>query len=80
MFLDWTASCQPTCSVPFPRRWKEYEEQQEDSRNEITLIPERQVYNCETAIENSREKVLAGRKAEMEEMMNHHVFDEVPKS
>ena len=43
----------------------------------MNLIPERRVFD---SIEISREKVLAGRKAEMEGMMNHHVFDEVPES
>ena len=32
------------------------------------------------ALRSPREKVLAGRKAEMEEMMNHHVFDDIPES
>ena len=38
------------------------------------------MYDSKTGIEISREKVLEGRKARMEEMMNHHVFDEVLKS
>ena len=36
--------------------------------------------DCKTDIEISREKVLEGREAEVEDMMNHHVFDDVPES
>ena len=56
------------------------EEQATDVDNEMTLVPEHQVYDSKTGIEIPREKVLAGRKAEMEEMMNAHFFDEVPES
>ena len=48
-----------------------------DSGTEMNLVHERHLYDSKTGIEISREKVLEGRKARMEEMMNHHVFDEV---
>ena len=49
--------------------------EEENSGNEMTLVLEPWVYDSKTGIEISREKILEGRKAEMEEMMNHHVFD-----
>ena len=48
---------------------KEYEEEQvEDSESDMTLVPERGVCVSKSCIEISREKVLAGRETEMEEM------------
>ena len=79
MDLDCTESCQLTC-CPISEEVKEYEEEQAmDVDSEMTLVPERRVNDRKTGIKIPREKVLAGRKAEMEEMMNHHLFDEVPE-
>ena len=65
---------------PISEEAEEHEEQEENSENDMNLVPERRVYDSKTGIEISREKVLEGRKAEMEGMMNHHVFDEVCES
>ena len=46
----------------------------------MNRVLERQVNDSKSGFETSREKELEGRKAEMEEMMNRHVFDEVPES
>ena len=80
MDLDCIASLPTYVLCPTTEEVEEYEEQEEDSGNEIDLVLERRVYDSKTGIEISREKVLEGRKAEMDEMMNHHVFDEVPES
>ena len=77
MDLDCIASLPTYVLCPTTEEVEEYEEQEEDSGNEIDLVLERRVYDSKTGIEISREKVLEGRKAEMDEMMNHHVFDEV---
>ena len=53
------------------------EELVEDSEIEMILVLGRRVYDSETGVEILREKVLAGRKAETEEIANHHVFDEI---
>ena len=55
-------------------------QQEEDSRNEMNLVPERWLYDSKTGTEISREKVLKGRKAEVKEMMDHHISDKVPES
>ena len=58
----------------------EYEEEPvEDSENKMALVPERHAYDSKIGIEFSRDKLLEGRKAEMEDVANHHVFDEVPE-
>ena len=59
---------------------EEVEDHEEDSSNEMHLVPERRAYDSKTGIEIPREKVLEGRKADMKEMMNRHFFDEVPES
>ena len=51
-----------------------------DSRNVMNAVLERRVHDSKTGLEISREKVLRGRKAEMEELTNHHIFDKVPES
>ena len=51
------------------------EELVEDSQSEMTPVPQRQIHNSKIGIEISSEKVLG----EMEDMANHHVFDEVPE-
>ena len=71
----------PTCVLCLiPEEVEEYEEQEEDSVNKRNLVTERWVYDSKTGIEISREKVLEGRKAEMDEMMNYHGCDEVPEN
>ena len=70
-----------TCVLrPISEEVKNYEVQEEDFGNEMNLVPERQVYDSKTGIDISREKAREGRKAAMKEMMDHHVFDEVPDS
>ena len=60
----------PSCVLcPISEEVEEHEEQEEDSGNEMNLVPERRVYDSKTGIEISREKVVEGREAEMEEMM-----------
>ena len=54
------------------KMWKSAKSRREDSRNEVIMVLERRVNDCKTGTEI----LLEGRKAEMEEMMNHHVFDE----
>ena len=54
---------------------EEYEEQEEDSGKRDETGPERRVCDSKTGIEISHQEVT-----EMEEIMNHHAFDEVPES
>ena len=77
MDRNWTASCQPTRCVPHPRRWQSAKSERK-KRDEPR--PERRVYDSKTGIKIFREKVLEGRNAEVENMINHHVFDDVPES
>ena len=44
-----------------------------------TQVRVQRVYDSATGVKISCEKVLACRMDEMEEMSNHHVFDEVPE-
>ena len=59
--LVWTASCQPTSSVPFPRRWKIIISRREDYGNEMALVLEGGVCDSKTGIEIPRGKVLVAR-------------------
>ena len=51
---------------PISEEVEDYEDQEEDPGNEMNVVPERQVYDSKIGIEIASEKVLEGRKAEME--------------
>ena len=80
VFTDGSGQRVPSVLCPTFEELEEYDEQEEDSPNETNMVPERRLHDSKTDIEITPETVLAGRKAEMEEMMNHHVFEEVRES
>ena len=60
MDLDCIASLPTYVLCPTTEEVEEYEEQEEDSGNEIDLVLERRVYDSKTGIEISREKGTGG--------------------
>ena len=66
------------CPISEVMGGEEHEEEPvEHSESEMVLVVERQICKSKIGIDTSREEVLAGRRTEMEDMENHHVFDEV---